>query len=142
MATKAQVRKIHVLKDILSIDKNHYRAMLSGYTDSEGMPVWSSMDLSIVDASSLIDVLERRIDETPELRKQVYASFRQLGFIRYLWGQVSRATNEDGLRTTLNSFLLRRFRMRRFDHIPRSTVSKIITSLRCMRERKVVENER
>jgi hypothetical protein len=123
----------------MDLDESEYRAMLSGYTDNEGMPVWSSKDLSINDASSLIDLLERRIEKTPNLKERVYASTRQLGFIRLLWSRVSRAANEDRQRVSLNSFLRRRFHAYRFDHIPRSSVPKIIKSLRSMKERRAHE---
>jgi hypothetical protein len=135
MATPAQIRKIHTLKSELKIDDGEYRAMLGSYLNNEGTPVWTSKDLSFSQASSLINSMELVIDRTPSLRARLYASQKQLRFITTLWSQITRASDEQGVISTFQSFLNKRFHIRRFDRIPRKLMGKVIKSLRIMTNR-------
>ncbi|MBD3391731.1 MAG: DUF1018 domain-containing protein [Chitinivibrionales bacterium] len=136
MATEPQVRKIHALKSNLHLGDSDYRVMLSAYRDEAGRRAASSRDLSVEQASSLIDSLERIVDRTPGIRDRVYASPKQLRFINALWNRVSKARDAQGRRRTLDSFLRRRFHVRRSDHLPRKVAPKVIKSLRMMDARR------
>jgi Protein of unknown function (DUF1018) len=135
MATPAQIKKIHTLKSDLNIDDEEYRSMLKAYVSPEGVPIWSSKDLSYNQASSLINSLELIIERTPALKSRLYASTKQLRFIAFLWGRITRATDGEGASNTLFSFLRNRFHIRRFDRIPRKQIAKVIKSLRIMTNR-------
>ena len=52
MATKSQIKRIHMLKSRLGIDESTYREMLSGYGVS------SSKDLNFENAAKLLKILE------------------------------------------------------------------------------------
>jgi hypothetical protein len=130
MATPAQIKKVHVLKSLLSLDDEAYRAMLSSYTSPEGVAIWSSKDLSFGQAANLINTLEGVIDRSRALRDRLYASPKQLRLIAAIWARITRAGNEEGSRKTLYSFLRNRFRVRRFDRIPKKQIGKVIKSLR------------
>jgi hypothetical protein len=136
MATTSQLRKIHVLEKVLGLQDTEYRALLSGFSTPNGQRAASSKDLSVSEASALIDTLERMIDERPALKAREYASPRQRGFIMALWRNVSRMGYERGFRQTLDSFLRRRFHVSRFDRIPRKKASKVINALKRMNGRK------
>jgi hypothetical protein len=135
MSSEAQIKKIHALRDALSIDEGDYRAAISGFTTSEGKPVQSSKEMSVGQASSFIGLLERVSEKTPSVRSRLYASPKQTRFIASLWRNVSRAKDPEGRRKTLDAFLSRRFHVRRSDRIPRSAASGVIKSLRKMNER-------
>jgi hypothetical protein len=136
MPTDAQLRKIHALRGDLHLDEDDYHAMLAAYTDSHGRPVASAQDLTVEQASALIDSLEKVIDRTPEVRDRVYASAKQVALIEALWARVSRAKDPRGRHRTLDSFLHHHFHIRRSEHIPRTFAPKIIKALRIMNEQR------
>jgi hypothetical protein len=135
MASNAQIKKIHVLKSELKLDDGDYRAMLESYVSPEGVPLWSSKDLSYNQATSLIRSMEMIIDRTPALKTRLYATPKQLRFIIALWRRITRATDQEGVTATLRTFLDRRFHIRMFDKIPRKQMAKVIKSLRIMTNR-------
>jgi Protein of unknown function (DUF1018) len=142
MATPTQIKKIHVLKSDLKLDDGEYRSMLESYVSPEGIPIWSSKDLSYDQASSLIRSMELVIDRTPMLKARVYASPKQLRFIIALWRHITRAADEDGVNKTLHSFLNKRFHIRRLDKISKKQMAKVIKSLRIMTSRSRSQNTR
>jgi hypothetical protein len=135
MATQAQIKKIHALKSALNLADSEYRAMLESYISPDGIPLWSSKDLSFDQASSLIRSMEMVIDRAPALKARLYATPKQLQFTRALWSRITLTADEDGARNTLRSFLSRRFHIRRFDRIPRKKMAKVIKSLRIIFDR-------
>jgi predicted GTPase len=62
MATQSQIKKIHALKSELKLDDREYRSMLESYLSPDGIPLWSSKDLSYDQASSLIRTITRATD--------------------------------------------------------------------------------
>ena len=129
MATSSQIKKIHVLKQELQIGDEAYRAALSAYQKPNGKPVESSRELSVKQASEVIEALERAVDHTPEVRNKVYASDKQVRKIFALWRRYTRAENTAGIRKTLQSFLARHFHVHDLDHLPKKKVPKIIKAL-------------
>jgi hypothetical protein len=111
MATPAQVKKIHVLKSDLKLDDVEYRAMLEAYVSPEGIPIWSSKDLSYDQAVSFIHRMELLTGRTPVLKARVYASPKQLRFIT------------------------KKFHIRRFAKISKNQIAKVIRSLRIITRR-------
>lgn len=134
MSTEPQIKKIHALKRDLSIDDTTYREMLGAYPTDDGKQVHSSAGLSREQASDLIERLEHTVDETPALRDRIYATPKQHRLIAALWRKVSRARDNESRRQALDTFLRRRFHVRRSNHIPRKTADGVIKSLRKMAE--------
>jgi hypothetical protein len=135
MITKAQLKKIHALKDDLNMDEEDYRAVLQGFSNDKTNPIRSSKEMSVGQASSIIGLLERVAQQIPTVQKRLFASRQQAQFIASLWKNVSRAKDPIGRARTLEAFLSRRFQVRRSDHIPRTAAPRIIKSLRAMNER-------
>ena len=135
MITGAQLKKIHALRNRLLMDEDDYRAALAGFSTSEGKPIRSSKELSKIQASSFIDMLERVENQIPSLRQKLYASPNQLRFVAALWKNISRAKDPVGRTRTLDAFLSRRFHVGRGRFIPRSVVPRVIKALRIMNGR-------
>lgn len=57
MATTSQIRKIHTLKNIIGIDDDLYREMLSKFD------VESSKNLTFNEAANFVEILENRAVE-------------------------------------------------------------------------------
>jgi hypothetical protein len=54
-----------------------------------------------------------------------------------LWRKISRAQDPEARKKAMETFLKRRFHVKRTDRIPRQVAGKVITSLRAMNEREV-----
>ena len=135
MSTIPQIRKIHVLRNELSIAEDAYRALLHSFKQDDENPVVSSKDLSVSQASSLIESLESMIEKQPLLRNRIYASDKQERLIFALWRKVTHARDPDGTRRTLENFLNKHFHIRRSHHLLHNQAPKVIKALRIMNER-------
>lgn len=135
-ATKRQIKKIHTLSDALKINNGDYRAMLFSYRKKNGERVQSSIDLSKRQASFVINSLEKVIDHTPEIKKRVYATPKQIKKIFSLWRKVSWAKDRTDRRKTLVSFLKKRFHTQQLNRLPRRKVPKVIKAITVMNNQK------
>jgi hypothetical protein len=136
MATKAQIKKIHVLKGILGIEDADYRALLAAFPKDDGSPAASSTELSVHQASIVIDRLENISRTVVDMSEKSFASRAQLKKIVFLWGQVSRATTREGKRKTLQAFLQNKYHVKGMDRLTIKLVPKVIKALRMMQEQK------
>ncbi|MFC1585253.1 phage protein GemA/Gp16 family protein [Fibrobacterota bacterium] len=140
MITDAQIRKVHVLKNMLGMEVDDYLAMLSGFEQKDGSAAASCKQLSAEDASTLIDTLERLVDRRKDVIEKFYANGAQFKRILDLWGEISYAKDEEGRKKTLHSFLHKRFHVDRLSRIPKDRVPEIMYELNTMRKRERIQN--
>ena len=132
MPTAVQIKKIHVLKNDLSLDDYNYRLLLGAYRRSDGGRVGSAKELSVPQASAVIKTLEHIVDATPELHSRVYASDKQIKMMFALWHRITGSTGSAETRRTLVSFLAHHFHIRDVNRIPRKKIVKVLYTLSIM----------
>ncbi|MBN1758402.1 MAG: DUF1018 domain-containing protein, partial [Chitinispirillaceae bacterium] len=120
------------LRSDLRINEENYRSLLSAYHSLNDEPVKTSADLSVHQASALINALERLIDKSPEVRSRVYASDRQLKLMFALWHMITGIRDSTGIRKSLQTFLEHHFHIHDINHIPKKKMPKIIYPLSIM----------
>ena len=140
MASKEQVKTIHVLVKALQIEEDVYRAML------EELGVASSKDLSFSQAAALIGRLAANAKSagvwTPrqapkryehlDIRSEEWASPAQLRLIEGLWNDVSYVPAEER-RKALRRFIEERFGFSALEFIPAKGVRRIVQTLEAMK---------
>lgn len=132
MPTTAQLKKIHALRSDLRINEENYRSLLSAYHCLNDGSVETSAELSVHQASTLINALEHMIDRSPEVRSRVYASDRQLKLMFALWHTITGIRDTTGTRKSLQAFLEHHFHIHDINHIPKKKMPKIIYPLSIM----------
>lgn len=140
MASKEQVKTIHVLVKALQIEDDIYRAML------ENLGAASSKDLSFSQAAALIGRLAtdaksagvwtqrqspKRYEHLDD-RTEEWASPAQLRLIEGLWNDVSYVPAEER-RKALRRFIERRFHYSALEFIPAKAVRRIVETLESMK---------
>lgn len=144
MATKSpqpiQIKKIHTLKNALSMGEEIYRATLD-----QRFGVASSKDLNFSQAQELIDDLEEKAvavgawEKRP--RKQRYggtkqrkgmATDKQIGLIQRMWTDVSKAESDEGREKGLRGFLLRTAKVSDLRFLDSRGASQMILALKKM----------
>jgi len=139
MISKAQIKKIHALKNVLGMDDETYRDMLwSRYK------VETSKRLSKSQACELIDWLERNAIETGvwEKRRQRFshlknredmASPKQLRMIESMWRDVSYKRTDEERSRALRKFLFRIVGVSDLRFLERRDVQKVVKALQAMK---------
>ncbi|MBD3241477.1 MAG: DUF1018 domain-containing protein [Chitinivibrionales bacterium] len=140
MASKGQLRKIHVLGRELGLDDSEYRAVLSQYKTADGARVTSSTQLSVDQASRLIDSLEYTAGHRSPPSDEPRATPGQVRKIAALWRQVTRAEDNQGRRRTLDSFIQHKYHVPRLGMLPRRMVPKVIKALSVMKQQEARRN--
>ncbi|MFC1585301.1 hypothetical protein ACFL5V_07130 [Fibrobacterota bacterium] len=126
MITNAQIRNIHVLRNMLGMDYGDYHALLSGFEQADGSPASPCKQLNVDNASTLIDTLERLIDRRKDVIEKYYAGGAQFKRILDLRKDVSYAKDEEGFKKKLHSFLHKRFHIDRLNRIPKETAPELM----------------
>ncbi len=134
MASRAQLRKVHVLRREVGLDDSEYRAVLSQYATPDGAPVTSSTQLSVDQASHVIDTLEYTAGHRRLPAGEPRATPGQVRKIAALWRQVTRAGNDQGRRRALDAFIRNKYHVPRPGMLPRHMVPKVIKALSTMKE--------
>jgi phage gp16-like protein len=140
----AQKSKIHVLKELLHLDDDHYRDLLF-----EGYRVRSCVHLSMTDAADFIHKLEtwaysagvqcsRRKYDQYDGRSDM-ASAAQLRKIDVLWRQVSRQTTATDRNAALNKMVKRITGIDDIRWLEKRHVGKIINTIQIMLRQKEKE---
>ncbi|HNW35280.1 MAG TPA: DUF1018 domain-containing protein [Candidatus Ozemobacteraceae bacterium] len=146
MASKEQIKTIHVLINALRIEDDVYRGLLEGYG------VASSKDLSFDKAAALISRLATDAQSagvwTPkqgpkryehlDARSEEWASPAQLRLIEGLWNDVSYMSTQGERRLALRRFVEKRFGFSALEFIPAKSVRKIVQTFEAMK----AENDR
>ena len=138
--TTRQIRRIHALKNRLSLSEEEYRNWLSEYG------VRSSKELSFEEAERLIEDMEglaiiegvwERLDGKRKYEdlgnREGMATPKQLRMIEALWRDVSRARSVKERERTLRSFLRNRFGIEDLRWVESWQVKKIVEALRAMK---------
>lgn len=134
MATKAQIKKIHVLKSQLGLDDDCYRLRMQGYFGKE-----SSKELLLEEAKFFIEDLEElmvRCGLRPPpkfstmLRRPGMASPTQLRYIDSLWNAVSYQKTDEDKSNALRRFLENHFKVSDMRFVTGELVAKIIKALK------------
>ncbi|MDD3012639.1 MAG: regulatory protein GemA [Candidatus Gastranaerophilales bacterium] len=150
MVTKAQIKKIHTLKNILGLDDELYREMLSKFDIS------SSKDLSISDACTFIDILEvqaiginkwqkpkEKFDElsdradmaTPAQLRKIEAMW--IDFLKMSYGKEVKGNTA---RKSLRKLLRRLYHISDLRFLERDKVSKVLKTIQSMINQKLIAN--
>ncbi len=131
MATTSQIRKIHTLKNILGIDDDLYREMLSKFD------VESSKNLTFNEAANFVEILENRAVEIKKWIKQPkkyadlkraekMASNAQLRMIEGLWRELSYYDSDKFAKKSLRKILQLKFKVFDIMFLTKAKASKVI----------------
>ena len=136
MATKSQIKRIHMLKSRLGIDESTYREMLSGFG------VLSSKEMNYEKANELLKILE--FDAIPlglwEQKPLKYENFNrenmatpsQLRLIMGLWREDTTDNDHDS-QVKLWKFLYRQFKISDITFLTKDKVSAVIHAIKQMK---------
>ncbi|HIZ28870.1 MAG TPA: regulatory protein GemA [Candidatus Adamsella sp.] len=139
MATSFQIKKIHTLKNILSIDDDLYREMLLTFN------VNTSKKLDFTNASKFIEILEEKaiaINKWTRQQKKYaglnrsdnMASDAQLRMIESLWRELSYYNNDKFAKKSLRKFLKLRFKINDVMFLTRIKANKVIHGIIAMKK--------
>lgn len=140
MATSFQIKKIHTLKNILSIDDDLYREMLLTFN------VNTSKNLDFPNASKFIEILE---EKAVALNKWVkppkkyaglnrtnnMASDAQLRMIEGLWRDICYFNNDKFAKKSLRKFLKLKFRVDDVMFLTKAKACKAIQAVAAIKEK-------
>ena len=138
MATTFQIRKIHMLKNILTLNDVAYRAILS-YYDKE-----SSKELSFAEAEALIRFLEEKAAELGkwEIKKKYdelvrdnnMATPAQLRMIEAVWKDIVKLKPEKYRKEDLRHFVDSKFTVGNLMFLSKKRANEVIGGLTSMRQ--------
>lgn len=151
MVTKAQIKKIHILKKVLGLDEDLYREMLLMFN------VQSSKDLLTRDACKLIDILEVRAigiyrrhnpkQKFDELSNRAdMATPAQLRKIEAMWVSFLKMSLKKEVikgsiaRKSLRKLLKRLYHISDLRFLERDKVSKVLKTIQSMINRQLTAN--
>jgi|GEM_PF-1778546 len=154
MATKNQIKFIHVLKAKIGLPDEHYRDILGAF----GVTSSASQLFSMESANEMIDALIRmarekgiEIENTShvqndiEVLKHIYSSLKEkgsrYGYATYgqmckilkMWWEVSRMKTSLTKFNALNQFLLNKWGINRLEWLPIEYVGKVIKTIGSMK---------
>jgi len=135
-----QIKKIHVLKNALSLDESTYRSILLESCGAE-----SSKELDSIEAQKLIDAWEekaialgtwkrppRKKKYEANKRRQGMATDAQIQLIKDMWSDISRAEGEESQRVALRHFLTRTAKVSDLRFLDSRGANKMILALKRM----------
>jgi len=139
MATIYQIKKIHVLKNILGLDDDLYRDMLMSFG------VCSSKNLTYTEAVIFIEILEDKAVERHLWQKQqkkyeelnrdiIMATDSQLRMIEGLWREVCYFDNDIFAKKSLRKFLKNKHKVDDVMFLTKAKASKVIQSIQAMKK--------
>lgn len=140
MATSFQIKKIHTLKNILSIDDDLYREMLLTFN------VNTSKKLDFTNASKFIEILEEKAIAINKWTKQPkkyaglnrsdnMASDAQIRMIEGLWREICYFNNDKFAKKSLRKFLKSKFRVDDVMFLTRPKSCKVIQAITAIKKK-------
>jgi hypothetical protein len=134
MPTNSEIKKIHILKNLLSLDDDLYREILAGFGCS------SSKELPAHLVHELISMLEKMAVEAgvwviPNRRfkdlnnRDGMATPKQLRKIEAMWRDVAYQKDDEYVRTSFRKFLQKQFKISDLRFVEKSMASKIIKAI-------------
>ena len=147
MAIISQIRKIHTLKTVLSLDDDLYREMLMSFG------VQTSKDLTYTEASVLIEILEekaialRKWKRLPKKysdlqRDNKMATQAQLRMIEGMWREICYFDNDDFAKKSLRKFLKSKFRVDDIMFLTKSKAIKVIQGINGIKKNLKIKNQK
>ena len=147
MAIISQIRKIHTLKTVLSLDDDLYREMLMSFG------VQTSKDLTYTEASVLIEILEdkavaagkwKRLPKkySDLQRDNKMATQAQLRMIEGMWREICYFDNDDFAKKSLRKFLKSKFRVDDIMFLTKSKAIKVIQGINGIKKNLKIKNQK
>lgn len=134
-ASISQIKKIHALKNVLGLDEDLYREMLSSFS------VQSSIKLTVTQAGNLIDILEAEavsrniwIKKQPKYsnleRNDDMATPSQMRMIEGLWREICYIDTDKFAKTSLRKFLKSKFKVDDIMFLTKNKAIKVIQGIK------------
>lgn len=139
MASLSQIKKIHILKNKLSLSEETYREVLSGYN------VKSSKELSFLEAKNLLEVLEKDAialgvwvkmptKYNKIIRDEKMASSAQLRMIEGIWRDICYFDNDKFAKSSLRKFLKSKFKTDDIMFLTKAKATKVIQAIMAIKK--------
>jgi len=140
MSTYAQIKKIHVLKNILHLDDDLYLDMLMSFG------VQSSKGLTTTEAGIFLEILEEKAVLTTkwEIRNKKYeelssrdadmATPAQLRMIEAVWRDVCYIDTYEFARQSLRKFIQNKFKIDDIKFLTKKKAVKVIRAITAMKQ--------
>ena len=143
MSTYSQIKQIHTLKNIIGLDDDTYREMLSSFD------VWSSKNLTDTEANIFIGILNDKVKFTKKncnkkfddlkVRDIKMATPAQLRKMEVLWKEICNNKEVNHRKKTLRAYLKRQFHVDDIRFVSKKRAQKIIAVLEKIKEKKFLK---
>lgn len=134
MPTNSEIKKIHILKNLLNLDDDLYREILAGFgcCSSKELPahlvheLMSMLEKMAVEADVWV-IPNRRFKDLNN--RDGMATPKQLRKIEAMWREVAYQKDDEYVRTSFRRFLQRQFKISDLRFVEKSMASKIIKAI-------------
>lgn len=139
MVSSFQIKKIHTLKNLLSIDNDLYIDMLMSFG------VQSSKNLTFTEANILLEILEEKavaqnlwVKQPKKYeslkRNEKMASSAQLRMIESLWREIAYINNDKFSKSSLRKFLKNKFKIDDIMFLTKTKATKVIQGIMAIKK--------
>lgn len=139
MVSSFQIKKIHTLKNLLSIDNDLYIDMLMSFG------VQSSKNLTFTEANILLKILEEKavaqnlwVKQPKKYeslkRNENMASSAQLRMIESLWREIAYINNDKFSKSSLRKFLKNKFKIDDIMFLTKTKATKVIQGIMAIKK--------
>ena len=139
MVSSFQIKKIHTLKNLLSIDSDLYIDMLMSFG------VQSSKNLTFTEANILLEILEEKavaqnlwVKQPKKYeslkRNENMASSAQLRMIESLWREIAYINNDKFSKSSLRKFLKNKFKIDDIMFLTKTKATKVIQGIMAIKK--------
>lgn len=139
MVSSFQIKKIHTLKNLLSIDNDLYIDMLMSFG------VQSSKNLTFTEANILLEILEEKavaqnlwVKQPKKYeslkRNENMASSAQLRMIESLWREIAYINNDKFSKSSLRKFLKNKFKIDDIIFLTKTKATKVIQGIMAIKK--------
>ena len=139
MVSSFQIKKIHTLKNLLSIDNDLYIDMLMSFG------VQSSKNLTFTEANILLEILEEKaiaqnlwVKQPKKYeslkRNENMASSAQLRMIESLWREIAYINNDKFSKSSLRKFLKNKFKIDDIMFLTKTKATKVIQGIMAIKK--------
>lgn len=139
MVSSFQIKKIHTLKNLLSIDNDLYIDMLMSFG------VQSSKNLTFTEANILLEILEEKavaqnlwVKQPKKYeslkRNENMASSAQLRMIESLWREIAYINNDKFSKSSLRKFLKNKFKIDDIMFLTKTKATKVIHGIMAIKK--------
>ena len=139
MVSSFQIKKIHTLKNLLSIDNDLYIDMLMSFG------VQSSKNLTFTEANILLEILEEKavaqnlwVKQPKKYeslkRNENMASSAQLRMIESLWREIAYINNDKFSKSSLRKFLKNKFKIDDIMFLTKTKAIKVIQGIMAIKK--------